>query len=328
MNSIPASPIAIASCLVVACAALAQRGSEPTTPTGESQTTETAMSEFGMTTSGPTRNYEQTIRVNASPQEVWDAIATAEGLVRWFPLDASVKPGVGGTLFTSWRNEHQWTCPITIWEPPLRLRNLWCPAETPEPQQMGVDWFISRDGNQTVIRLVHFGIGYGGEWDAMYDGVSRGWEFELESLRRSLDEHPRCERCVVYTVVKLDSLPREEVWRRVFSPGGLLAPSLASLKEGQSFSSPIAGDFELKGTVRRTLPNKDFQATIDNLSGALLRVQIDPCIQAEGEVLSIWLSVWEGDSAFADRLSELVVERLSRAFGAEHVTDPVHHPVH
>lgn len=316
------------ACLAIACAALAQSGDTAPAPTNDPLTQETAMSEFGMTTTGPTRSYEQTLRVSATPQEVWDAIATAEGLERWFPLDAGVKPGVGGTLFTSWRNEHQWTCPITIWEPPLRLRNLWCAADTPEPQQMGVDWFISRDGNETVIRLVHFGIGFGGEWDQMYDGVSRGWEFELESLRRALDEHPGQGRQVVYTVVRLGDMPQDEAWRRVFAASGLLAPELASLKEGQSFASPLAGDFRLTGSVRRAIPGKDFQATIDNLSGALMRVQIDPCIQAEGKVLSIWLSVWDGDTALVDRLSQRVVERLSAAFGAENVSDPVHQPAH
>ena len=328
MKSRPMACAAAALALTLTVAALAQSGGATGATSQTECSKETAMSEFGMTTTGAKRTYEQTLRVKASPEEVWDAIATAEGLERWFPIDARVTPGVGGTLFTSWRNEHQWTCPITIWEPPVRLRNLWCAADTPEPQQMGVDWFISREGNETVIRLVHFGIGFGGEWDQMYDGVSRGWEFELESLRRALDEHPGQGRQVVYTVVRLGDLPREEAWRRVFATGGLLAPELSSLKEGQSFTSPLAGDLRLSGTVRRASPGKDFQATIDNLSGALLRVQIDPCIQAEGNALSIWLSVWDDDSARVDRLSQCVVDRLAAAFGAENVSDPVHQSTH
>jgi len=286
------------------------------------QQKETPMSEFGMTTTGPKRTYEQTIRVSASPEEVWEAIATAEGLVRWFPLEASVTPGVGGVLFTSWRNEYQWACPITIWEPPTRLRNLWGPAETPEPEQMGVDWFIAREGNQTVIRLVHFGIGYGPEWDAMYDGVSRGWEFELENLRRALDEHPSRERHPVYVRVSLDGVSRDEAWTRVFSDGGLLPARLALLKEGDTFAASLAGGFELRGTVRRSIPGKDFQASIDNLSGALLRVQIDPCAAGGtdgGLALALWMSIWDKDAEFADRLSERATERLAKSFGAERI---------
>lgn len=278
---------------------------------------ETAMSEFGMSTTGPKRTYEQTVRVSASPEEVWEAIATADGLVRWFPIEARVKPGVGGHLFTSWRNEYQWECPITIWEPPTRLRNLWGSAETPEPEQMGVDWFISREGNETVIRLVHFGIGYGAEWDSVYDGLSRGWDFELENLRRALDEHPDRERHIVYTRVSLDGVSREDAWQRVFSENGLLPARLANSKEGDSFTAPLAGGFELKGTVRRSIPGKDFQASIDNLSGALLRVQIDPCMASGGNVLALWISVWDKDDAFADRLTERATDRLAESFGAE-----------
>ncbi|HBS28968.1 MAG TPA: hypothetical protein DEB06_05860 [Phycisphaerales bacterium] len=283
---------------------------------------EPPMTEFGMTTTGAKRSYEQTIRVRATPEEVWEAIATAEGLVRWFPLEARVKPGVGGSLFTSWRNEYQWDCPITIWDPPARLRNLWGSAETPEAELMGVDWFISREGNETVVRLVHFGIGFGAEWDSMYDGVSRGWEFELENLRRALDERAGRTRHVVYARVNLAGVTREEAWSRVFSGGGLLPASLADASEGQPLDAPLAGGFEMRGSVRRAIRNKDFQASIDNLSCALLRVQIDPCVGSAGDVLTLWVSIWDKDEQFARRLTERAADRLGALFGREQVINP------
>ena len=32
-------------------------------------------------------------RVDAAPEDVWEALATGAGLERWFPLEAQVEPG-------------------------------------------------------------------------------------------------------------------------------------------------------------------------------------------------------------------------------------------
>ena len=44
------------------------------------------------------KTVEQTIESEASPDEVWQAISTAEELQRWFPLTAEIVLGVGGTV--------------------------------------------------------------------------------------------------------------------------------------------------------------------------------------------------------------------------------------
>jgi uncharacterized protein YndB with AHSA1/START domain len=53
-----------------------------------------------------------TIDVNASPADVWSALTKADELVRWFPLDASVDPGEGGSMTWSWGES--WTGTMRI----------------------------------------------------------------------------------------------------------------------------------------------------------------------------------------------------------------------
>jgi len=40
-------------------------------------------------------------RVRASAEAIWKALSEAEGLRRWFPLDARMKPVEGGTIWLS-----------------------------------------------------------------------------------------------------------------------------------------------------------------------------------------------------------------------------------
>jgi len=40
--------------------------------------------------------------LDASPDDVWRALTDARELVRWFPLDARVTPGAGGSMVWSW----------------------------------------------------------------------------------------------------------------------------------------------------------------------------------------------------------------------------------
>ena len=59
-----------------------------------------------MDTATDTRSATGRIELHASPEAVWKALTDAAELVRWFPLEARVEPGEGGSIFMSWKNEH------------------------------------------------------------------------------------------------------------------------------------------------------------------------------------------------------------------------------
>ncbi len=75
---------------------------------------------------------EYEIEIAAPVEAVWKALTDATELVRWFPLEAEVKPGVGGTIRLSWGPDYDGTAPISIWEPLRRFQ--WKEARPGTPQ--------------------------------------------------------------------------------------------------------------------------------------------------------------------------------------------------
>ena len=45
------------------------------------------------------RLFEMSIDIEATPEHVWKALTDAAELTRWFPLQARVTPGTGGSMF-------------------------------------------------------------------------------------------------------------------------------------------------------------------------------------------------------------------------------------
>ena len=68
------------------------------------------------------RAFRTSLDIDASPEEVWAALTQAEELVRWFPTDAKVTPGKGGTMLWSWGHGEDWVTRIDAWEPGRLLR--------------------------------------------------------------------------------------------------------------------------------------------------------------------------------------------------------------
>lgn len=64
----------------------------------------------------PKQKLEYEIQVAAPMEAGWKAMTDAAELARWFPIEAEVKPGVGGTIRLSWGPECEGTAPISIWE--------------------------------------------------------------------------------------------------------------------------------------------------------------------------------------------------------------------
>ena len=49
------------------------------------------------TTDTKRRSFSMSIDIDATPEEVWRALTDAGELMRWFPLQARVTPGKGGS---------------------------------------------------------------------------------------------------------------------------------------------------------------------------------------------------------------------------------------
>jgi uncharacterized protein YndB with AHSA1/START domain len=68
------------------------------------------------------RVIDLTIDIDATLDEVWQALTTGEGIARWFAPHAAVTPGEGGSVSVGWDPKEMWTQPITVWEPLRRMQ--------------------------------------------------------------------------------------------------------------------------------------------------------------------------------------------------------------
>jgi hypothetical protein len=105
--------------------------------------------------------------LRASPDEVWDAIATQAGNAAWMFPNEIDPTGAGATA----------------WDPPHHFA---------VRQQQG-DWFNAlecvieaRDGGTTLLRYAHSGV-FVDDWDNQYDAVRQHTDFYLHTLSQYLE---------------------------------------------------------------------------------------------------------------------------------------------
>ncbi|GAA2425825.1 SRPBCC domain-containing protein [Streptomyces macrosporus] len=116
--------------------------------------------------------------VDATPQQVWDAITTGTDGWQW---PSECEPREGGAAGMG----HT----VTVWDPPhrfaVRAENLQEIIPTQALNQL--DHTIEpRDGGRRAwVRYVHSGI-FTDDWDNQYDGASKHTDFYLHTLREYL----------------------------------------------------------------------------------------------------------------------------------------------
>jgi uncharacterized protein YndB with AHSA1/START domain len=245
-------------------------------------------------TESTTRAVEAEVEIEAPPEAVWRALTDARELERWFPLEARVEPGEGGTVFMSWKNEYEAESRITVWEPARHLQITWGFSDEEREITQFTDFYLEGAKGRTVLRVVTSGFPDDPAWDAWYEGTSQGWAYELVSLKWYLERHPGRDRQVVYLRRRV-KLPAEEAWERLFGPGGLPERPLASRPFIEAPPVQYAGHADERN--------------------ALVRVGTEPCMgQADFRDVTLWLSAWGAEAEDVEPLRQEWSELLERLF--------------
>jgi hypothetical protein len=114
------------------------------------------------------------VELPATPEQVWEAIATGPGNAAWlFPTESEAgegQAGVGGNR-------------VLIWDPP---RHYLLRAEGEGGWFNAVEAIVEgREGGGAVLRWVHSGI-FVDDWDNQYDAADHHTDFYLHSLGQYL----------------------------------------------------------------------------------------------------------------------------------------------
>ncbi|WP_027345933.1 SRPBCC family protein [Hamadaea tsunoensis] len=118
------------------------------------------------------------ITVDATPDQVWDAITTGPGVDSWL-MGRTEIDGEGRTATFEMFGDKA-TSAITAWEPGHRYATQG--DKNPDGTFMAFEWLIeARDGGGAVVRFVHSGL-LGDDWEAEYNGLSVGDQAYLTKL--------------------------------------------------------------------------------------------------------------------------------------------------
>lgn len=158
------------------------------------------------------------IEVEATPEEVWEAITTGHGLDAWFMGRNEVEPGEGGKVrmtLPAWTLEST----ITVWDPPKRL--VTDTGEGEDGRLMVFEYLIEgREGGSTVLRFVHSGFLPGDDWEKEYEALKDGDPMYIHKLAQYL-KYFRGRTAVPVDVYGPQVPDRDTTWARFRSGLGL-----------------------------------------------------------------------------------------------------------
>ncbi|UJP40279.1 SRPBCC family protein [Cellulomonas palmilytica] len=132
------------------------------------------------------------VEVPGTPEQVWDAIATARGMSAWF-LPTDLDEREGGSLHFAMGPEMGSDGRITGWDPPRRLEyeEDWAALMGKDPATLSplTSEFVveATSGGTCVVRVTSSGFGVGADWEQeWWDTLAPGWLPSFDTLRAYL----------------------------------------------------------------------------------------------------------------------------------------------
>ena len=150
-----------------------------------------------MTTPDIPLRFELTIEVPGTPDQVWDAIATANGISSWM-MQTELEERQGGAVVFHMGPGESSEGTITAWDPPRRIvyeEPAWAALADQDPATVTplVSEFLveATSGGTCVVRVVSSAFGSGADWEQeFFDGMGKGWTPMFEHLRLYLTHFP------------------------------------------------------------------------------------------------------------------------------------------
>ena len=146
------------------------------------------------------------IEIDASPEEIWEAIATGNGIDGWFlGTGNEVEPREGGRVLLDFGDAGSGGSTVTAWDPPRHFAHKGDAA--PDGSLHAMEYVIEGRGGRTLVRLVHSGF-LGGDWETEYDSLSEGDFMYLHQLGQYV-KYFRGRRPIVLSLWRPDEPDRE-----------------------------------------------------------------------------------------------------------------------
>jgi uncharacterized protein YndB with AHSA1/START domain len=140
---------------------------------------------------------DRTVELPGTPEQVWDAIATANGITAWFTR-TDLEERAGGAVTFHMGEDMASTGEVTAWEPNRRLAYSepdWAPMAGMGEQDVTpmVSEFLieASSGGTCTLRVVTSAFGTGAEWEReFFDDMEKHWTPFFDNLRLYLTHFP------------------------------------------------------------------------------------------------------------------------------------------
>jgi len=255
------------------------------------------------------RSLDLTVDIDATLEEVWNALTTGEGIARWFGPYAAVTPGEGGSVSIGWDPKEMWDSPITVWEPLRRMQTVSeMPSKDGSMVRLAVDYYLEAlQGGKVRVRLVHSGFDDSDSWDGYIDGLDAGWTFFLFNLKHALERHrgvPRRQLSARFRTVAKNGDDHP-----VFGAKGLrVQPPVGTLRPGDKCRLSLGGA-QVDATVAVKHADRTAGFIVPAWNDALLFVEREG--MKETHTIGVWLSLYGVPEATAAPLQRGLAELQS-----------------
>jgi len=139
---------------------------------------------------------EFSVEVPGTPEQVWQAIATAKGMSAWF-TPTELEEREGGSLHFTMGPEMDSDGQVTAWEPPRRLvyEADWAALMGKDPDALSplTSQFLveAQSGGTCAVRVTSSGFGTGAAWESeFWATMGTGWMPFFDNLRLYLSHFP------------------------------------------------------------------------------------------------------------------------------------------
>ncbi|WP_432546687.1 SRPBCC family protein [Kineococcus sp. SYSU DK004] len=200
---------------------------------------------------------EFSVEVPGTPEQVWQAIATAAGMNAWF-LPTEMEERAGGSLRFTMGPDMGSDGRVTGWDPPRRLvyEEDWAALTGQDPDALSplTSEFLveARSGGTCVVRVTSSGFGTGAAWEQeFWADLEPNWRPFFDNLRLYLAHFPGQE-AVQLEVSASHTGDAEALWARVRDALPLGEPGSALRVRGTTGTVERVG--ERQALVRLTAP--------------------------------------------------------------------------
>jgi hypothetical protein len=176
--------------------------------------------------------------------------------------------------------------------------------------ELPVEIRLERREGGTLLRLVHSGFLTDESWDEEYEGHSRGWSYELRSLRHYLERYPGRRRRYALARFPLDD---DDHWRAVVGPEGAFTHPEPRPVAEQRFPLTLPGGTTTQAELVFALDGHDFVAACDVLRGGLFRLALE---HGSGVPTAwVWGFSWQRSAAELENVAGPMYEALGKRIG-------------